>query len=392
MVQFLHIIMMLPIVILNFYIIRILRKKSEILSPYTFFYIMISIEFVGPLVYYLIFNGQSYRFFSEEALLLYYIIAFFSFCVFIIQIKAKKRASFKHLEFKKKGYEKKLFYLYMVLVLTTIILYLIKYRNQLLLLNILQGSNEDLVRSDTSGLIPHWYTISSFISLIIPSFYFYFSAKIKNESVKFILFFVIAFLTIIDGNKGLFIYLVLFMFLYVYKFKVNRYTIAGTGAAFFFYYLLKAGNISRIGIIFESAARRFFVTQGACFINRIEMSLNGYDFSQSSRISTDVFQHMYRYSGGAAPTVFWGDIYVKYGMIILLLSIVISNWILYRFSNFIVRDYKNNMFMYWSYASVAYMLCMSELSFDHILRFLMILINCVIFLATVGKRNQNDFE
>ena len=386
--EFIHVILLLPIIFLNIYTYRTLIKQDEILSPYTFFYIMISIEFVGPLIYYLLLNGQSYKSFSEQSLILYYIIALFLFCISLIQIKSKPTIYLSRSRLCERGRKKTIFNIYIVVVMVVVILYLIRYRHQLLLLNVLQGHSDNLIRSDTSGLIPHWYTVSTFTSLIIPSFYFYILNKIRSEFARFILFFAVAFLTIIDGNKGVFIYLVLFMFLYVYKLRMNQYTILATGAAFYIYYLLKSGTGSNLDIIFKSAIRRFFVTQGACFINRIEMLLVGYDFSQAPRISADVYQYMYHTSGGSAPTVFWGDIYVQYGLVVLLIIIVISNWILYRLSCLIIKKYSNNLFLYWSYASVAYMLCMSELSFEHIFRYLAVLFNCLIFFVTVRKKSQ----
>lgn len=390
MLYLLHIGMVLFVIMINIFVIKELRAKNQLLSPYMFFYIMISIELIGPLVYYYVLNGDSYRSFSENALLLYYFMAVFASFVFLFQIKFRKRVTIKGFHFYKRGREKILFRVYMVLVITIVAYYLIAYRHQLLLLNILRGNNDSLIRSDTSGLIPHWYAISSLISLVVPSFYFLYSKKIKSPIINYILFFTVAFLTIIDGNKGLFVYLILFMFMYIYNFKMNKYTVSSALAAFFLYYLLKAGSISQIGIIIESAFRRFFVTQGACFINRIQMIFDGYDFSNSERISQDVYTYMYHTSGGSAPTVFWGDIFVKYGLIVLIIIIVISNWFLYRFSEYIQRDYYDDRFMYWSFSSIAYMLCMSELSFDHILRVLLVLFNCIVFLATIGKKNKPE--
>lgn len=347
---------------------------------------MITTELLGPIIYYYIFDGNSYRTFSDKALGIYYLIAIFSSCIIFFLINSKHTVKLKSFSFEKRGGERSLFYVYTIFTIGIVLFYVFQYRHQLLLVNVLKGNTKDLSRSDTSGLIPHWYTISSLISLIIPSFYFYFYKKIHSEKIQFILFFGVAVLTMIDGNKALFVYLVLFMFLYIYKLKINKYIVMSIFTAFFLYFMLKGGDFTKIGAVVQSAVRRFFVTQGACFINRIQMVLDGYDFSMSPRISTDVFRYMYHYNGGAAPTVFWGDIFVKYGITVVFLVIILTNWMLYRCSQYIYRAYSNNNFIYWAYTSIAYMICMSELSIDHLLRIFIVIINCIIFLATVGKK------
>ena len=391
MLDLLHYGMFFLVLLVNLLVIRQIIRKKMLLSPYMFFYILVTTELLGPLFYYLVLNGTSYRSFSNRTLYVYYGIALFTACVFFLQSIIKKETSVSFgLQFNKLGSEKTLFYYYMLLVFGIILFYIVRYRNQLLLFNVLRGNNDSLVRSDTSGAIPHWYTVSSLISLILPSFYFYYSDRIKSQLLSFLLFLMVAFITIIDGNKGLFIYLVLFMFMYVYKFKLNKYTLTSIVAAFLLYFLLKAGKISEVWVVISSAFRRFFVTQGACFINRIQMVADGYDFSHSERISKDVFTYMYHYPDGAAPTLFWGDIYVKHGLAVVLVVIAVSNWIMYSASDLIVKEYYDNKFMYWAYASVAYIICMSELSFEHILRIVMVLLNCLVFVMTVGKRTAPE--
>ena len=235
MLTFVHICMVLIVLFIDILVVLELKGKGQFFSPYMFFFIMISVELLGPLVYYYILEGSTYRMFSDESLRIYYYIALFSSCVFYFQIKSRKRVKFKEPRTYKVSNKERVFHFYMVAVLIIVAFYIIRYRNQLLLLNVLQGNTETLVRSDTSGLIPHWYTISTLISLVIPSFYFYYSKSIKSQFISFLLFFSVAFLTIIDGNKGVFVYLILFLFMYVYRFRVNKYVVLSVVMAFAFY-------------------------------------------------------------------------------------------------------------------------------------------------------------
>ena len=368
-------------------IFKNLKNKNMLLTPYTFFLILATTEFIGPLIYYLILEGESYKKFSNNALLVYSMIVLFFYITVAIQINLKKTFRFNMKRLVLKGSKEIYYKVFIFVIIFIVIIYIFINRNNLLLINLLKGNNEDLSRSDTTGLIKNWYLFSTIIILILPSFYFYYIDKIKSNMLSFFLFLLVGIMTMIDGNKGLFIYLVLFLFIYIYRFKVNKNIVIYVLFAFFFYFLIKGSDVSAIMMTINSAIRRFFVTQGACFINRIQMIMDGYDFSNSIRVSSDVFLHMYGYSGGSAPTIFFGDILVNNGLIVMLISIIVSNNLFFRISNYLNDNYKDNHFLYWSYASIIYTLCMGEISSDHLIRVLIILFFVFVYLMLAANNS-----
>ena len=92
---FFHISMVMFVVIINIFVIKELMRKKQLLSPYMFFYVMIIVELIGPLTYYYVLNGESYRNFSDSALLTYYLISVFVSIVILFQIKARRKISIK---------------------------------------------------------------------------------------------------------------------------------------------------------------------------------------------------------------------------------------------------------------------------------------------------------
>ena len=382
MPSFIDMLMVTLLVFINILIVRTLAKNNKLLAPYMFFYVTITIELVGPIFYYYILDGTAYRTFTSETLFIYYFVAFFTSIVILTQLNLKMKLNYKNFTFLKLKDGKNIKKIYIALVIAIVVYYLLRYINQFVLVKALFGNYEMRLRSDTTGLIPHWFSVSSIFYFIIPSFYFLYIWHIKSKFAQFVLLSLIGLLTLIDGNRGVFVYLMLFVFIYVYKLKINKYIVLGAGIALYSYYLFAAGTPNMLERLLFSALRRFFVTQGACFINRIQMVANGYDFTKTLNISDDVFVYMYGYGGGAAPTVFWGDVYVNYGLVITLTIIVLTNWILYRISNFVQKNYNNNLFVYWCYCSSVYLLCMSGLTLELLVRLLLAFLNCVIITAT----------
>lgn len=412
MERILHFILMAIVLYFSINVCLALVRRKLSFSPFMYFYITVSIVLTGPLLYYLVFNGTSYRSFSFESLCCYCLINIIAYGTMWIVIEWKKVQQYlltkwrgtkadqlcqkmelhekwsrfaqkmpwkkinvtemwKKLPFNtlldKLHVNEKWSYAYMLVIMVPVFIYLIIHCKDLLLIKLLLGISEDTSRSDTTGLLPHWYTVSSLLALA-NSFLFFFLPKIKSSLWQFVLLITVGTLSMIDGNKAGFVYLVLFVFIYVYRFRINRYLIICGGLAGAFYFVFKTADITQIFTVVESMFRRFFVTQGACFINRIEMVAQGYDFSQSERISNDVYTFIYRLTGGSGPTIFWGDIYVNHGPFAMILAMVVSIVLLFHISQWIHKKYHNNLVVYWAFAATVFYLCMSELSFEHFLR------------------------
>lgn len=374
--------------ILDIYIFRVLYKKNELFSPYTFFSFVISVELLGPLYYYIVLNENAYRDFNEETLTIFCMITIFVFFIIALVPQINYIFSIK-IPIVSCG-KKIIFYIYTLVVTLVIMGLLYNYRNELLLVAILGDNNINLLRNDETGIIPHWITISSFISCIIPSFAFFYIKYIKSYCLKFILITFIGILTMIDGNKAGFIYIIIFSIIYVYKLKPNIYMLISTLLAFTGYFMIKGiTELDQVdSVAIDSPFRRFFVSQGAGFINRIQMVSDGYSFSSSRRIAEDVFYYIYGYEGGA-PTVFWGDIFVEYGYVAMIFSILISVWIFYGISKKIYIYYYDNYFIYWCYSICIECLCFAEIGVSNLLRITLVFITWYIYASCIEHDDRN---
>ena len=371
-----------------FFLIWILWKTQKNYSPIAFFVFGVITIFYTPIIYYVFMNGTSYRVFSSIALKIFIAIGIYVFLsigiILSIKVSADKKRPTKIILKRENGF----FILYIFIILIVVLGYLMVFGNNLLLTKIFTNTHSDFVRSDTSGALPMWFTIATLISFIVPSFYFYFFNEFKRSLTKYIFFLIVAILTMVDGNKGIFVYLCIFVFIFINKYKVNIKLFFLGIISLLFYGVFKGienFSLNNISYILTSSLRRFFVNQGSCFINRIEMILIGYPFDDT-RISDQVAYFIDGSWGASAPTYYLGDFLVTYGIFLSLVMHLIVLIVLVYSSNILFYRYKGNLFLYWNYASVAYLLFMSELSFSHIIRIVIIAVNVCIYFLTHKKR------
>jgi hypothetical protein len=209
--------------------------------------------------------------------------------------------------------------IYFLLFLVPILAYYALYFKQFPMVQLFITGNL-IDRPDMDGSIPHFFTVSVIVAIIIPSIYFFYFDKIKSLKLHFFINIILVLLFVPPGHKGFVIYYAIFMWLYIFKGKIDLKLFLVFIFLMFLYMITKGIteiNSEIISYMMNSPFRRFFVTQGACFIHRIDMINEGFDFINNANIrglKFDVFAHMYNTTSiiGSAPTFYTGDFLVKY--------------------------------------------------------------------------------
>jgi hypothetical protein len=249
-----------------------------------------------------------------------------------------------------------------------------------------------------TGAIPHFYTVQTIVSIIIPSIYFYYFDNIKTKRMHFIINIGLFFLFIASGNKGFIAYYLIFIWLYIFKAKIDIKIFL----IFLFLmvvYMVTKGitqiNSEVLEYMMSSPFRRFFVTQGTCFIHRVDMLNEGFDFINNANprgLKFDVFQHMYNTDMiGSCPTFYTGDFFVLYGKFIsVIIFIIISSIIIYISKYLYLLQTNKKIFFYWNIYSILFLICMAEISKASIFRILLGIINIyiVLFLSKLKVKNE----
>ena len=290
-----------------------------------------------PAIYYTFEMGTSYRLFSEESLAIYQMLSIGIFIVmFIADCIAKSMYPAPPQIISKKETDagtpaglKTLFFMFAAFLLV----YILIYFNKFALVTLIKTGTLPR-RSDTTGELPHWFSIYMLITTLIPASYFYIT---KNKSLlhKIIGFFIVLFFLGIDGNKGCIFAFCVYIAIFKFKKLLSLKNIFLVFMGMILYLFLMTGNFNftngENNSHLQGAFRRTFVTQGAGIPNRIELKNNGYEW-QHFRISKDVFEYIYGHDEGAYPTFFAIDIGIRWGwpclyavcMLVSLLLAVLS--------------------------------------------------------------------
>lgn len=358
------------------------------------FYLIILTELYTPACYYILANTTDYLKFTSTALRHYMIIGVVSllsysvilFCVQQIHFPQKSlTVSRLSTSFPKSQA------ILDILVLGTIVLttaYIFYFKEKLPLYQAVFGGNR-IERPDISGSIPHWFTVSSSIYIGFPCFYLYYHQK-KEIKLRYNLIFVItlSIYMILGGNKGMVVYWFLFLWVYIWKMRIDRRIIGAGFVSIAFTAVIMRGGLSNLnfgGLLWALSYGfgRFFLTQGAMFVNRFEMILQGYPFSFPD-INIQVFSFIYETDGGGAPTYYLGNLLIQYGyvggflihlLIFAMLTIVGRYLDCQEFS-----EYKTYLFFL-----VQYFLGMAEISKAFVLR-LVLIISLAILLDLLGRQ------
>lgn len=366
--------------------IIIIIKTKEYKRSLVVFLIIVTTIFYTPVIYYTLLNGTAYKKFTSVALLDYMLLSSIIFVQFILLLLWKQRIKIKKINTDYHMSNRPLMIkLYMGIIILSLVGYIALYFEYFPLVSrIIRGSSA--LRPDVGGTLPVYTLFSTFSLFILPSFYFYFKDYIdKHPIVKLIAIAALSVMLIIGGNKGVLIFLFIFIWAYEYKFKLN-YKIFLMGIfGLLVYLLLKTGdttsNINIFKYIATSPMRRFFVTQGSGFINRIHLFIVEYDFLNNIPIKEHVHKYIYMSTIGSAPTYFLGDLLIKYGYIISLTIHFIVIGITTIISKFIDLNFAKSLFVKWSFFSILYLLGMAEIGKAFYYRALAIVLNVLIILV-----------
>ncbi|SHM61177.1 hypothetical protein [Gracilibacillus kekensis] len=352
------------------------HKKSLVI-----FYVISTIIFYTPSIYYSIFLGEAYKVFSAGSYLQYLAFSILYFLIITLLIIVKNSINFsKNITFNHSS--NKLVYLYMGYVTAAILAYVVFYFDRFPLINlVLEGSR--IERPDMSGSIPLYFTFSTFIFFIIPSYYLYFYDRIQSNVVKLILFAAVSIILLIGGNKGVLVYFYIFFWIFIFKMKINFKLLTMVVIAFSAYLFIT-------GSLVTSGIRRFFVTQGAAFIARFEMLNIDFPFDLHN-IDGQVFEFIYGYPDGSGPSFFVGDFFIHIGYIIGTATMLLIFLVFFYISRFIDVHFKNNLFILWSFTAVIYILGMGSLDFPAFCRIVAISLNAIIVVSLQNTKSISNF-
>ena len=376
--------LLLTIYILN---LMYLKKQGLFASSFIIHFFFISIIFIGPSVYYeLGFTTYAHSFEDEDLQLfeVYGIIVFTITLVYLYFLKHIKKAAFNAFFVKHSNKNLNFTSLYFVFWYALVLGYLLFYASELPIIKfIFTGNLPD--RLDQSESVQLFYTFSSFFMIFIPSGYFFFIRYLKGNLTKFLLLLLVIFILTSGGHKGLVTFFILFaLFFSGFRFNLKYILIGSVSlvALLGIYTLSKGRDFSKETFLYllESPPRRFFVTQGSGFIARIAMdrkNLYKGDVFGYQVIKRETFQEIYPNTNklGAAPTMFMGDLHVRYGMALTIIA-----YILYLIACFPLVKGTDNMperklYIWWNIFIFFYLLGVAEFSYTSTLRILLSLFN-----------------
>jgi len=357
---------------------------------------------MGPTVYYEL-GGLSYSNSFEWVDLItfekYGIYVFSCTLIYLVIFVKVKKSIFNNYFVNYEDYNNKLVFIYFGFWYLIVFLYLLFYFNYLPVVQfILSGSLP--TRLDQSEKVKLFYTFSSFFMVFIPSGYFYFIRYLKTNFSKFMLLLIVAFILISGGHKGLVTYFIIFaLFFSGYKFNLKKMIITFFAliGLLSVYTLTKGKEFNKETLLYllESPPRRFFVTQGSGFIARIYMDRKNLyigNVNEYQLIKKQTFQHIYPgvRETGAAPTIFLGDLHVKYGHYLTALSYILFLVLIFPFIKGTDNMKIRRLYLWWNLFILFYLLGTAEISWSSFLRVMLALGNFIIILLIPAFRLKMD--
>ncbi|WP_425235170.1 hypothetical protein [Ulvibacterium sp.] len=156
----------------------------------------------------------------------------------------------------------------------------------------------------------------------------------------------------------------------------------------------KTLNKETLAYLMESPPRRFFVTQGSAFITRISMArrdLYQGDVHDYQLIKRETFQAIYPNTNdrGAAPTMFLGDMHVRYGMVLTCIGYIGFLVFSLPFIKGVDNMPERKLHIWWSLFIYFFLLGVAEVSYTSSLRILLALFNLMFLVAVPYFRIAN---
>ena len=379
------------------YLLNILYIKQKRLyrSSFVIHFFFISIIFMGPAIYYELGFTSYANSFKDQDLLTFerYGVFVFSAClIFLFFLKHSKITSFKQF-FRNyhSGRNNQIIFAYFLFWFGIVLLYLLVYINHLPVIKFITTGNLP-ERFDQSDSVKLFYTFSSIFMVFIPSGYFFIIQYLKTNFQKLLLLLLVAFILTSGGHKGLVAFFIIFALIFSgYKFNFKYIFIASIAliSLLFVYTLTKGRKLNKETIVYllESPPRRFFVTQGSAFITRVSMDRRGLykgDVYQYRVIKSETYQEIYPDDNkkGAAPTIFLGDLHVRYGYIFTALSYILFLVICFPLIKFVDSMSERKLFVWWNVFVFFFLLGFAELSFNSSLRIFLVFFNFIFLILT----------
>ena len=369
-----------------------IRKKGLQKSSFMLHFFFITIIFLGPSIYYKLgFTAYSHSFQAQDLVYFeFYGVSVFTFSlIFLFYLARKKKSLFNSYFLNYGSRNKSITLIYFLFWYGIVLLYLLVYIQHIPIVNLILTGNLP-ERLDQSDSVKLFYTFSSFFMVFIPSGYFFFVRHLKKPWYKLFFLLLVVFILTSGGHKGIVTFFVFFAILFSgFKFNLKYIVIGTIGlASLLAVYTVSKGrsfNKETFFYLLESPPRRFFVTQGSGFIARISMDRrnlykgNVYEYQV---IKKETFQAIYANVNekGAAPTMFLGDLHVRYGYVLTMLSYGLFLILAFPLIKGLDNMEDKKLYIWWNLFMVFFLLGMAELSHTSILRVALALFNFIALL------------
>ena len=349
----------------------------------------VSVVFFAP-IWYMFLGGEKYKQYTLASydetifigtlsliLVLFYMILHSLFSVLFINNK-EAVGSFQ--------YDKLYYIIYSILAI-----YVVYYISSWPLLNLFSSTivdRPDIVKSVFVG----YFIFSVIVNVVMPSLcLLYILKQGVKKKLKIIMFITLLFLLLLGGNKGVLMYFFIFCVVFVWKnIKFTSYL----AIAFFciaVYGLMRLPYLQdgvSVSYLFESILERIFITQGMSIPNLIELS-GTLDITalNSNDLKYKLFEFVYGYSPGSMPIYYTAEIYVRYGISVLLLLGGIFSLFLSLFCSYF--ESKKNIGINWVLFMFLYVLVMSGISMSSLYIYVFSFF-WIFTLSFISKINNNS--
>lgn len=380
-------------------IIQIIREKLY-KSSIAILYLFIINTFVSPAVYYHLVGGDSYIQFSASDFDKYIKIGcVYLLFILVINVLMITKTS---LNLSIKGFKVKFAYnsinvakniSYFIIVICLMCVWIYRDRMPLLYQVVYHRTMAVLDRPDVSGSIPHYFTLSTIMSSFFPMFFFYLKERIRMKKTNIIAWFtLIIFVLLVGGNKGMLVYFAIFVWMRIWKMKIDWRIALAAVMLFYAYEVTIYGSVMIANGQFITGLfpplRRFFVTQGAMFLNRIPIIESG-ELISGAEVSSFIYHKVYGITGGSAPTYFVGDLMVDYGYALGMFFSILVTIAIYYISIRIDKDNSNgqNLYKHWAQFYLIFVLGNSGFNSNFFIR--MVIVGWFVFFLSAMDNKQN---
>lgn len=392
--------MFIIILILSVALVWQIVKYKLYTSSIAIFYWFVINCFVTPAIYYSLVEGEVYKKFCDTTYMIYLSIG----CIYLFQMLLLntifilcRKGMFKF-KFVQSLTMKHSLRLYVTIMILSLLSFAVLYRDKLPLLYLLINGaiKSELERPDVSGSIPHFFSLSTWFMISMPMIYLYYKVTRKLSGFKdFVFLSLTVFSLLIGGNKATLVYFIIFMWIYCWKFHNLKAVLSLGVFSMYIYLIFKRGFedvFQNVEYMMESPLRRFFVTQGAMFINRIELLINSKNdlMTDGRTISNIVYEYVYSGTGGSAPCFYVGDFLIEYGLFFGMILSTIVLVVLYIIAGYCDKFYQQELYVVYGVYYILFCLGIAPLNSSFILRCLTVVFLFIVF--SFEKRNNEYYR